>query len=269
MKRVDRQGAKAQEGTQQRTVGRSLLGRACAISSLFHLCCVIALAHLHSLWRPFEPLAREDGMALINVDTISEPPAEAPSVHTRVVEETPTTPPPPLRRVPRRRAPVLASTAETFPAGDGAPAALAQVQEVAAPPERPTPPRAKALDDSKDDDDDSTDGTTEVSPQQAPPAPARAVFHVSPGVAQSLRVYDIYPSMPDAMRAAGIAVAVNVEICVANNGAVSEVTMDREAAPALRDVLNSAIRTWRYRPLVMGGNATPFCHDMQLRYSMN
>jgi hypothetical protein len=222
---------------------------------------MLALAQLRSQQRQFEPLSHEDGTTLIGVDTISVASAdEAPSVHTRVAGETAPVVPEPR---PARRRAAAAVTNTTMPDGGGTPV-MAQIEQT--PPDPPAiKPAVRKPEVAPPDQESDQD----LAPAPEPAAPTRAVFHVSAGVAQSLRVYDVYPSMPDAMRAAGIAAAVDVQICVANNGAVSGVTMSTEAAPALRDVLSSAIRTWRYRPLVLAGNATPFCHDMQLRYSVN
>jgi hypothetical protein len=270
MKRLVRQGERigAVSNQSAHTRTRWSLGRAAAISGLFHLGCMLALAEAHSLWRPMVPLAVEPEMTVVGIEAGLEAGPEGPEAtppmlptagtdEARALAAVASTPAP--RPAPRRRPPVIRL--------GNAPEALALGPGTTLPPAEPPKP-ANPLEKipTQVDEDATARGEEPVT------GPARAqmgVFHVSAGVAQALRVYDVFPSMPDAMRAAGLAAAVNVEICVSNLGDVSEVTMNREAAPVLKDVLRSAIRTWRYRPLVLAGNATPFCHEMQLRYSMN
>ncbi len=95
---------------------------------------------------------------------------------------------------------------------------------------------------------------------------AIAVPFVSSGVAQSLRVYDDFPAMPDRVKGAGFPQTVNVEICVSERGDVTRVTADGKASPMLERTLVNAIRNWRYRPFQVAGNPSPFCHQMEIRY---
>jgi outer membrane biosynthesis protein TonB len=308
--------------TSTRLRADAFFRRACVISSLFHLGCIFAIAHLHSLHRPSEPLAGDHQDAHIDLDAITV---------STLDEVVPAAPEP--ARIDRRPSIVVKDNhpSKSRSKGDASKNASAPVAARAREnaPVPPTPEPAadrleqedfgesftaaaasrtllavhtaarEALDDAMMTTTDLADheahadrqalqdpavagretatiaDTIAVSgadalgattPLASPPSP---VFHVSAGLAQALRVYDVFPSMPDAMRAAGIAAAVSVEICVTDSGNVSEVTLDTATAPALRDVLRSAIRTWRYRPLVLAGSATPFCHDMQVRYSVN
>jgi hypothetical protein len=106
------------------------------------------------------------------------------------------------------------------------------------------------------------------------PAPASGVRSLgarpvlSPATARALRVYDVYPAPPEPLRA-GVVHVLLADICVSDRGLVSDVSMAPGGAAALESALRAAIRTWRYRPLLLDGVPTPFCHPMRFIYRQN
>src|SRR5436305_2048216 len=62
---------------------------------------------------------------------------------------------------------------------------------------------------------------------------------------------------------------VVVEVCVSDHGQVSDAVIAEGSLRAVDHTLCTAIRSWRYRPLVVNGAATPFCHFMRITYAMN
>jgi hypothetical protein len=134
-------------------------------------------------------------------------------------------------------------------ASQAPPAPLAPPAPVEAPPApvAPTPPQSGSGVD-----------------RQAP-APAASPPLVTAAVARSLRVYDTFPRMPEILRMAPHAELVEAEICVSERGSVNDVRL-RGGSGVLERVLRDAITSWRYRPYVVGGVATPFCHVLRLAY---
>jgi hypothetical protein len=108
---------------------------------------------------------------------------------------------------------------------------------------------------------------TGVPPGAVDPSPAPAERWVPPGEARDLRLYDVYPVMPQSVWARAARYAVNLAICVSNDGAVSDVTVRGGGGPGVETVLRDAIQTWRYRPRMVAGVAVPFCHQMNIQYS--
>jgi len=47
----------------------------------------------------------------------------------------------------------------------------------------------------------------------------------------------------------------------------SGVTFQAGANEDVDALVSSAIRSWRYRPRIVGGTARPFCHPMRIEYS--
>ena len=100
---------------------------------------------------------------------------------------------------------------------------------------------------------------------QAPPARPAQPVHISTGIARSLRVHDVFPRMPELLRLQQRTETVDAQICVSVDGSVSGVRM-RGGSATLENVLREAFLKWRYRPLLLQGTATPFCHDLHLVY---
>jgi hypothetical protein len=120
--------------------------------------------------------------------------------------------------------------------------------------------------------DQSSEPPPRVAPPAGPPSLPRATY-VAATVARALRAYDTYPSMGDAIldrlrRTTSVAgsTAALLDICVSPDGAVRDVSITGPS-DAFNRRLRAAVLTWRYRPLLVGGAAAPFCHLMKVDYS--
>jgi hypothetical protein len=99
--------------------------------------------------------------------------------------------------------------------------------------------------------------------------PSRPTLHpamVGPGIARGLRLYDDFPSLPERLRNGHFRRTLLASVCVSTHGAVSDVHVVAAGVDVLEDALRRSIRTWRYRPLVVDGAATPFCHEISINY---
>jgi len=134
-------------------------------------------------------------------------------------------------------------------ATDGATAQLRIHAPVPAPPPLPLPEPAP----------------TAAAPRSPIAQPTQPV-EVTPGVAQGLRVYDMFPSMPGSMRFPGATQALTMQVCVSTSGAVSGVSFAQGRDSHLGRALREAILTWRYRPMMVDGAARPFCHPVRIEY---
>jgi hypothetical protein len=101
----------------------------------------------------------------------------------------------------------------------------------------------------------------------ARPARSTPVF-LTAEVASYLRSQDDFPALPASMRHRGARYKAQMEICVAPDGHVSDVGFRSDPTPALDSVLQAAVRGWRYRPFLVDGVPTPFCHRINVSYEM-
>jgi outer membrane biosynthesis protein TonB len=99
-------------------------------------------------------------------------------------------------------------------------------------------------------------------------APRSTPVFLPADVATYLRAQDEFPSLPSSLRHRGAHYQAKLEICVAADGRVTDVGFRSEPAPALDSVLQAAVRGWRYRPFLVDGVATPFCHRMIVSYEI-
>ena len=90
---------------------------------------------------------------------------------------------------------------------------------------------------------------------------------VTPQVAKGLLLID--PSderyrvkLPPALERAGATASVHLYICVSAQGTVASVRILRGAGPAIDGQIPSVIGRWRYRPLLIDGQPTPFCYQV-------
>jgi hypothetical protein len=129
-----------------------------------------------------------------------------------------------------------------------------------AAPEMPPP--------SPEDRAPSTGGVRSGGARLASDVKSMAVRPVlSAAAAKALRIHDVYPVPPEPLRPPGVAHVVVADICVSARGLVSDVSVASGGAAALEGALRTAIRTWRYRPLLLEGTPTPFCHAMRFIYT--
>jgi hypothetical protein len=100
-------------------------------------------------------------------------------------------------------------------------------------------------------------------------APRGAPAHeLSAGAAAYLRTYETFPTLPDGSWGWSKRTYVFfLKVCVAENGQVDDVIIQRGSRPDLDVYLAAAIRTWRYRPWLVSGSARPFCHPLRITYS--
>jgi hypothetical protein len=182
-----------------------------------------------------------------------------------------------LRKNRRRSAPVRTATAETSPASEPA-------------PETPGPPAA-ANDQAPGDGSGAGTGTglgegfghgfgagaggtetgeelharvlgneiVDVRPRQGSPT-------ISHEEATTLRTRDSFPRLPESAWPEWRPYIVKLEICVAEDGRVREAALRSSASARLDPVVLAAARTWQYRPRLVDGKPTPFCHGVVIKY---
>ncbi len=97
---------------------------------------------------------------------------------------------------------------------------------------------------------------------------ALATHALSPTEANHLRIYEIYPHLPPSLRQRSSRYTLVVQLCIARNGRVADVVIERSASQELDAAVLTALHTWRYRPLLVAGVPTPFCHRMQIDYDV-
>jgi serine/threonine protein kinase len=115
------------------------------------------------------------------------------------------------------------------------------------------------------------------SPVASPPGRAAAPRVISPAVLEANRIAGDKTIAPDAgtqdaiARAGSDAVVSTYKVCVAADGEVSLVTQLRSSGFAAYDEkIRTTIRaTWRYRPFVLDGAATPVCTALRFVYSQS
>jgi hypothetical protein len=221
-----------------------------ALSTLLH---VLAAALISS--RARGPAPPDDPMTLLPIEVDAPAPASLP-----VTLEEPTPPvslfrrevEPPLRRaarppasVPRAAAALEPVVARVFDPPPGDDTEAPEVRR--APPRSPPPP----------------------PPSVPAPAPPARAAHIPPAIAKGLREYDAFPSLPAPMRLLEPEHIVVVDVCVSEQGYVDDVSITEGAAELLDGPLRAAIRTWRYRPLLVSGTPTRFCHVVRIDYRVN
>jgi hypothetical protein len=103
-----------------------------------------------------------------------------------------------------------------------------------------------------------------------PPAPGRPykASYLSESMAAYYRTYEVFPGMPESFWYGGVtSYMLAIEICVSTEGAVSNVTFRQGDNEDVNKLVGGAIRSWRYRPRIVGGSPRPFCHPMLIEYS--
>jgi hypothetical protein len=95
------------------------------------------------------------------------------------------------------------------------------------------------------------------------PAPRAlpAVAELSSRQGSYLRISDSFPE-----NGLGRHFTVVMRVCVAATGAVDSVTVQESGGPDADRMLARDLRSWRYRPLMMEGIPTPFCHCIRMDY---
>jgi hypothetical protein len=104
-------------------------------------------------------------------------------------------------------------------------------------------------------------GAPKGVPQAAPAAaPAQRTPRFLPEpMAQQQRIAGNAPDFPPSLATGGATFVIHARICVGLDGHVDRVELLRTAHPTLDGNVISAVGRWRYRPLLAGGIAVPFC----------
>jgi len=97
-----------------------------------------------------------------------------------------------------------------------------------------------------------------MGPQGLPYAPLKE--------STELRTYDVFPPLPASQWTGDRPYLIVVDICVSGEGQVSDVALVKPASRILDPVVLEAVRTWRYRPRLVDGNARAFCHVVAIKY---
>jgi outer membrane biosynthesis protein TonB len=165
--------------------------------------------------------------------------------------------PPPPRREPRPTQPTQPTIDQRPPPSD---TKLAQTAPATAPPaaapatgaER-TPPPAPAA-------DTAASTATSAAGSGAPGGNgARPARFLPEALANLHKLAGAAPEFPASLAQAGSVYVVEARICVAPAGHVQSVNLLKGAHPVLDGNVRRTVMTWRYRPLLAGGVAIPFC----------
>jgi TonB family protein len=81
-----------------------------------------------------------------------------------------------------------------------------------------------------------------------------------------LRTYDVFPPLPASQWAGDRPYAIVVDVCVSGEGQVSDVALVKPASRIFDPVVLEAVRTWRYKPRLVDGQARAFCHVVAIKY---
>ncbi len=85
-------------------------------------------------------------------------------------------------------------------------------------------------------------------------------------LAKAQRIGGADPTFPPALARAGVTYVVQAKICVSSDGTVDRVNVVKAADPLLDSNVVSAVRSWRYRPLVAAGMPIPFCTFVRFEF---
>jgi hypothetical protein len=124
-------------------------------------------------------------------------------------------------------------------------------------------------DDDSYDDEESAPAPIQAAPAIVRTGEARSPVYVPAEVASYLRAQDSFPALPASLRRPGAHYLARMEICVAQDGRVSDVDFDHQSPRDLGVALGAAVRGWRYRPLMVDGRAAPFCHRLTVSYEIH
>jgi hypothetical protein len=81
-----------------------------------------------------------------------------------------------------------------------------------------------------------------------------------------LRTYDVFPPLPASQWPIDRPYLVVLDVCVSGDGQVSDVALVRPASRVFDPLVVDAVRTWRYRPRLVDGQAQAFCHVVAIKY---
>lgn len=96
-------------------------------------------------------------------------------------------------------------------------------------------------------------------------APPVARF-LPPNLGALQKISGADPAFPPALRRAGTTYAVLAKICVSRTGTVDTVTILKKADPLLDANVVSAVKGWRFRPLMTNDTTVPFCYPATFQF---
>jgi len=103
---------------------------------------------------------------------------------------------------------------------------------------------------------------------QAPPKPVGTRM-LAPQMGALQKISGDDPNFPAALRRSGMVYVVLSKICVSRQGTVDSVSILKGTDPTLDDNVVSAVKGWRYRPLLADNNAVPFCYFGRFEFKAN
>lgn len=92
-----------------------------------------------------------------------------------------------------------------------------------------------------------------------PPAPPATPRFLPESLSQQQRIVATPPDFPAFLAVNGAFYVIHARICVAGSGEVERLELLKTAHPTLDANVRSAVGKWRYRPLLAGTVAVPFC----------
>lgn len=84
--------------------------------------------------------------------------------------------------------------------------------------------------------------------------------------ARAQRLSGAEPAFPALLAHAGTTYVVQAKLCVDADGRVDRLTLLRRADPTLDANVTEAVHGWRYRPLMVGDKAVPFCTFVRFEF---
>ena len=233
-----------------------------AVLSLAWVCSFVlhaAILALSAAWAA-APIAAtvEDGLVFVSIGQLS---AEAPS--TTALSAPGIRPRPAAAQKSARSTAVRGGRrdrARDVRARTGDPRAFAALATGAA---APPPPQLDPRSPGRSEIDDRPTPSPTPAPTRAPEVPAL----LSPASAAALRIAEDFPSMPPHVRARHASLVVELRVCVSPEGTARAEGIGDHVDPAVRRIIEEAIASWRYRPLISEGRARSFCHRLSLQYS--
>jgi hypothetical protein len=102
------------------------------------------------------------------------------------------------------------------------------------------------------------------------PVPAQTIEKpIAPLEAAYLCTYQSLRSLPRPLYVRGRSYKLVVRMCINDEGRVSDVTLQRGAAPELDAQVVTDMHAWRYRPRIVHGKPAGFCYKVNVTYDVD
>jgi hypothetical protein len=151
--------------------------------------------------------------------------------------------------------------------------ALPSAQAAPIPVSREEPAAAAPALIVPDGDEDHTFDDPSPSTLVKAVAPSRDTAPAGPPPVTALEAsylctHQALRSLPKALNIRGHTYRLQVQACISAEGRVERVTLQKGAAPELDTQVLTDVRTWRYRPRMVQGKASPFCYKVRVSYEV-